>query len=253
MDALLSVFAWAMMVVIVIAGFFIQLVLFVLTAPFDRGRRISGRWLRLMAVGFAKVSPFWHFRIHGEAPARPTRRTVVVSNHVSNADVFLISLLPWEMKWLAKSELFKVPFVGWSLWLAGDVPVTRGQKASGHHALELCKRWLERGVPVAIFPEGTRSASGELGAFKEGAFKLAIDAHADILPVAVAGTRRALPKHSWKFGRARGLLAVGQPLSTEGLGPGDVEALKAKARAAIESLRATIVPLTEIDEDRATT
>ena len=100
-----------------------------------------------------------------------------------------------------------------------------------------CARWLARGVPVMMFPEGTRSADGALLPFKDGAFRLAIEAGADILPVAVFGTRQALPKHSWRFQRADARVMVGTALSTEGLTLADLETLKASARAQVESLR----------------
>jgi 1-acyl-sn-glycerol-3-phosphate acyltransferase len=176
---------------------------------------------------------------------------VVVSNHESHADVFLISRLPWEMKWLAKSALFAVPFLGWCLWLAGDVAVKRGAARSARDAMARCARWLARGVPVAIFPEGTRSMTDELLPFKDGAFRLAIETGADILPVAVSGTRRALPKHSWKFGTARALVGVGTALCTEGMTMDDVARLKADARAQILALRAELARALAAEEGAA--
>ena len=244
-DAVLSLYAWAEIAAVGIGGFFVQLPLALATFPFDPGRKIAGRWLRLQAVAAARLSPFWDFRIHGEVPRAPAGKTVVVSNHESNADPFLISMLPWEMKWLAKASLFKVPFAGWGMRLAGDIPVERGDTESGRDALHRCAQWLERGVPVIIFPEGTRSANRELLPFKDGAFRLAIESRADVLPVAVAGTGRALPKHSWRFSRAKAFVTVGTPLSTRGMTAADVPGLKAAAREQIEALRRTLQRLVE--------
>jgi 1-acyl-sn-glycerol-3-phosphate acyltransferase len=244
-DAVLSLYTWAGITAVSIGGFFVQLPLALATLPFDPGRKIAGRWLRLEAVAAAKLSPFWDFRIHGPVPAAPTGKTVVVSNHESNADPFLISLLPWEMKWLAKSSLFHVPFAGWGMRLAGDIPVERGDVSSKRDALQRCAEWLKRGVPVIIFPEGTRSPTGELLPFKDGAFRLAIETRADVLPVAVAGTRRALPKHSWRFAPAKAFVTVGTPLSTRGMTAADVPTLKAAAREQIEALRRTLQSLVE--------
>jgi 1-acyl-sn-glycerol-3-phosphate acyltransferase len=244
-NSVLSLYAWAETALVAIIGFLFQLPLALMTLPFDPGRKIAGRWLRLEAVTAAKLSPFWDFRLHGPRPAPPRGKTVVVSNHESNADPFLISLLPWEMKWLAKASLFKVPFVGWGMWLAGDIPVVRGDVASGRGALEDCARWLDRGVPVLIFPEGTRSSTGELLPFRDGAFRLAIETGADVLPIAVAGTARSLPKHSWRFSRARGRVAVGTPLSTRGMTAEDIPRLKAAAREQIQALRRELAPLVD--------
>jgi 1-acyl-sn-glycerol-3-phosphate acyltransferase len=169
---------------------------------------------------------------------------VCISNHCSHTDVFLICHLPFEMKWLAKQSLFKLPFVGWGMWLVGDMGVERGSNKA-RDVLAECASWLERGVPVFIFPEGTRSLDGELQPFKDGAFALAIETGAEVLPMAVAGTETALQKHDWRPGFARGLLRVGSPIPTTGMTGDDVERLKQQAFDAVQKLRAEILPLTK--------
>ncbi len=240
MRTLASIWAWLMLALTVIAGSFVAAALLVVTLPFDRTRAVPGRFVRLCAVVVAKLNPLWSFQVHGAVPSARPRKTVVVSNHVSNSDVFLISHLPWEMKWLAKSSLFWIPFVGWLLWLGGDVPVRRGAKGSIADAMQRMRWYLDRGMPVAIFPEGTRSQTGELLPFKDGAFRLALEAGAEVLPVAVTGTRDALPKHSWKFGRSHGRVMVGTPIALAGH---DVDSLKAAARQQIEQLRVELATL----------
>ena len=84
---------------------------------------------------------------------------------------------------------------------------------------------LDRRVSVIIFPEGTRSESGELQEFKDGAFRLAVDAGVPIIPLAVHGTKTALRKHDWRYGRARAEVRILEPISTEGLTKRDVPAL----------------------------
>jgi 1-acyl-sn-glycerol-3-phosphate acyltransferase len=251
MNALLSIWTWFEIGLMALLGFFAQVVLAVFTLPFDRRRYVVGRWFRLVAVGCTKLTPFWRFSIHGPLPERKPSRTVVVSNHVSNADTFLISHLPWEMKWLGKASLFKIPAVGWSMWLAGDIPLTRGDQGSAKGAMARCVKWLDKGMPVMIFPEGTRSKTAELLPFKDGAFRLAIETGADLLPLAVSGTRRALPKHSWRFATSRGLVAVGTPISTQGMTLADVERLKGLARDQILALRASMMPLTSEGQELA--
>jgi 1-acyl-sn-glycerol-3-phosphate acyltransferase len=244
MNALLSIWTWMEIGLVALVGFFVQLVLAVVTWPFDRTRTVTGRCFRLIGVTAAKLTPFWRFGVHGPVPQRVAPNTVVVSNHESNADPFLISHLPWEMKWLGKASLFKIPVVGWMMWMAGDIPVHRGDRDSATGAMARCREWLAKGMPVMIFPEGTRSKTDELLPFKDGAFRLAIEAQADVLPLAVSGTRRALPKHSWRFATSRGLVTVGTPISTKGMTLDDLERLKGLARAQIESLRAGLMPLT---------
>jgi 1-acyl-sn-glycerol-3-phosphate acyltransferase len=247
MNALLSIYAWLETGVMALTSFCLQVPLAILTWPFDRRKVVTGRTLRLCGVTAARLNPFWKFGVHG-TPVRPAPRTVVVSNHESNADPFLISLLPWEMKWLSKASVFKVPVVGWSMWMAGDIPVHRGEKGSAQAAMAACARWLDKGMPVIIFPEGTRSKTEELLPFKDGAFRLAIETGADVLPIAVSGTRQALPKHSWRFATSRALVTVGTPISTRGMTLADVGRLKQLALEQILSLRASLVPHTSAAE-----
>ena len=243
MNALLSFWTWFEIGLVSFLGFFVQVTLALVTLPFDRKRVAVGRCFRLVGVTSSKLTPFWRFGIHGEAPASSPGRTVVVSNHESQADPFLISYLPWEMKWLAKASMFRVPFVGWSMWLAGDIPVKRGTAESAREAMARCAAWLDKGMPVMIFPEGTRSKTEEMLPFKDGAFRLAIESGAEVLPIAVRGTHRALPKHSWRFGLSKALVTVGTPISTKGMTLADVERLKELARGQIEALRLKLNPL----------
>ncbi len=236
MNALLSVWTWFEIGLVAFLAWIVQMVLALFTFAFDRRRVVVGRTFRLVGVVASRLTPFWHFAVVGPTP-KVAGRTVVVSNHESQADPFLISHLPWEMKWLGKASLFRIPVVGWMMWLAGDVPVHRGDKASRKGAMATCAKWLARGMPVMIFPEGTRSSDGAMLPFKDGAFRLAIETGADILPIAVSGTRAALPKHSWRFQYAYASVTVGTPLSTRGLTLDNLEALKTSARVQVEGLR----------------
>lgn len=239
----LSVWIWMEITLVSVIGNILQVVLALFTLPFDPCRKVIGRWFRLMGVTAAKLSPMWHFKIHGTFPKKLDGHTVVVSNHVSHMDCFLISHLPWEMKWLAKSTLMRIPFLGWAMALAGDIPVVRGANDSVVRAMARCKQYINQGMPVCIFPEGTRATSDTMLPFKDGAFRLAIETQSTILPLAVAGTRRALPKHSWKFEFARAWVKVGEPISTKGMDLTSVDALKQQARAQIEALLLEIRPL----------
>jgi 1-acyl-sn-glycerol-3-phosphate acyltransferase len=227
-----SAWAWFSVGMVIFFGFFVQALLFLVSRPFDPLRKVPGRFFRLMAVFCTKLNPFWSFRYVG-APKLPEGRLVFVSNHASNADVFLISTLPWEMKWLGKASLFRQPFFGWSMTMAGDIPVERGDKQAAAGSLMKCADWVKKGMPVMIFPEGTRSLDGVMLPFKDGAFRLAIDTGARIVPLGVAGTHEALPKRSWRFGPGRGRVVMGAPVDSAGK---DLKTLKAEVRAAVEKL-----------------
>jgi len=214
-----------------------MLILLLVTGAFDRGRYIVGYVFRRIGPVMATLNPLWSFRYSGAMPKNPRRPYVVVSNHESFADILLISHLPWEMKWLSKAELFRIPIMGWMMWLAGDIPVKRGFGPSAVEAMERCRKVLRQKVSVMIFPEGTRSKTAELLPFKDGAFRLAVEAGVPILPLALSGTGTALPKHGWRFGRSAAHLRVLEPVETAGLTLADVPSLKARIRDLIVQAR----------------
>jgi 1-acyl-sn-glycerol-3-phosphate acyltransferase len=211
------------------------------TAPWDPGRYVVGRWFRRAAVLVTTLNPLWKFRVTGVRIPDPRRPYVAVANHESFADIFLISHLPWEMKWLSKESIFKIPFMGWMMRMAGDIAVQRGETTSRARALDECRDRLSKGVSVMIMPEGTRSPTGELQKFHDGAFRLAVETGCPILPIVVAGTRGALSKGSWVMNRARAVARVLPPVEVTGLTLDDVPALREKVRAMIGEARATLL------------
>jgi 1-acyl-sn-glycerol-3-phosphate acyltransferase len=229
------VWAWLVLGVLVISFLPLVAITRLLTAPFDKGHYHAGLLFRKVAVIHQKLNPLWSFKVTGHVPHDPRRPYVVVSNHESFVDMLLISHLPFEMKWMSKSEFFKIPFMGWMMHLAGDIRLVRGTKKAGVQALLDCRERLEKKVSVMIFPEGTRSKSGELGEFKDGAFRLALQAGVPILPLAVHGTRDALIKHDWRFGYSRAEVRVLDPIPTAGLAESDVEDLRDRTRDAISA------------------
>ena len=236
-QSILSLWAWLVLVLCILIWFPVMLILLLVTGAFDRGRYIVGYVFRRIGPVMATVNPLWSFRYSGAMPNNPRRPYVVVSNHESFADILLISHLPWEMKWLSKAELFRIPIMGWMMWLAGDIPVKRGFGPSAVEAMERCRKVLRQKVSVMIFPEGTRSKTAELLPFKDGAFRLAVEAGVPILPLALSGTGTALPKHGWRFGRSAAHLRVLEPVETAGLTLADVPSLKARIRDLIVQAR----------------
>ena len=237
MQRLISIWIWVVTTLVTIVWLPWLTLVYLVTVPFDPGRYTVGRWFRRAAVTAVALNPLWKFRTSGVRIRDPRRPYVAVSNHESMADIFLISHLPWEMKWLAKGSLFRIPVMGWMMRLAGDVPVHRGERSSRAEALEECRDRLAKRVSVMIFPEGTRSRTAELLPFKDGAFRLAIESGLPILPLVVAGTRNALPKGSMLFGRARAEVRVLEPIPTEGLTLSDLPALRDRVRTMIQETR----------------
>lgn len=234
---LLSVLLWAIAFLIVLLWTPLVALTFALTAPFDSGRYAAGRLFRLAAVAFVALNPLWRFRTSGVRIRDPRRPYVVVSNHESYADIFLISHLPWEMKWLSKAEIMRLPLMGWMMRMAGDIPVRRSDAGSRIAALDGVRDRLSRGVSVMIMPEGTRSPTEDLLPFRDGAFRVAVEMGLPILPIAVAGTRAAMAKGSMRFNRARAEARVLEPVQTAGLTLADVPQLREGVRARIAAER----------------
>ena len=167
--------------------------------PFDHRRTIPHGLASWWGRAVFWCHPPWRVTVTGAGQLRPGERYILVANHQSLLDIMALYHLNRQFKWVAKEELFRVPFLGWAMALAGYVQLARTQPHSIHDAYERVRRWLTRGIPVLFFPEGTRSLTGELGAFKKGAFKLAVETGIPVVPVAVSGTRDLLVKGSWRF------------------------------------------------------
>jgi len=237
-----SIWAWFTLAATVVVMTPVIAITRLVTIPFDPGAYEAGRMFRRVAVIHQKLNPLWRFTVSGHVPDDPRHPYVVVANHESFVDMLLISQVPMEMKWLSKSEFFKIPFVGWAMWMVGDIRLERGDKRSGIEALKACRDRLDKRVSVMIFPEGTRSKTGALQEFKTGAFRTAVQAGVPILPMAVLGSRDALVKHDWRFGRADAEVRVLDPVPTDTLTKHDVDALTERVRgqiaAALDEMRA---------------
>jgi len=249
-ERFLSAWGWVLAVLLVLVGFFYVGAVWLVTAPFDPGRYHAGRAFRQLAVVHVAFTRLWRFETEGRPPEGPRRPYVVVSNHESYADIFLACHFPWEMKWLSKHTIFKIPVMGWMMRMALDVPVHRGQRESGVTALAECRDRLARRVSVMIFAEGTRSPTDELLPFKDGAFHLAIESGVPILPIAIAGTRNCMAKHSFAFRPAHAKARVLEPISTEGLTRADLAALRDRTRATIDAARRVLQRELEIADAR---
>jgi 1-acyl-sn-glycerol-3-phosphate acyltransferase len=233
LNSLRSLWIWFAVIALII--FWLPLLALIKLFDRDPVRYRTGRWFRRLGVAMTRVNPSWRIHLSGhEAVHNPRRPYVVVSNHQSHADIPILSNLPWEMKWIGKKELFALPFIGWMMKLAGDIPVDRSDRRSGAKMLLTSMKYLDQKCSVIFFPEGTRSPDGRVGRFNDGAFHLAIKAQAHILPIAVEGSYGCLPKKSWKFGKPSDVhVRVLPEVDTAGLTKDDASALNAKVRQMI--------------------
>lgn len=216
-----SVLIWLGIVVLM----FIWLPLLAVSRLFDRDPALyrTGKLFRKLGKYISRINPNWQIKITGNENIDDRRPFIMVCNHLSQADIPLISNLPWEMKWVAKKELFDTPVVGWMMKLAGDISVDRKAKNRREQTYRQARYYLNNNCSVMFFPEGTRSRNGKLNRFKAGAFDLAIREQVPVLPMVIDGTQNTLPKRSWKFGKAKHIkLKILDPVSTEGYEPTDI-------------------------------
>lgn len=162
--------------------------------------------------------PVWNVSIEGLENIKKGKNYVIVANHQSMVDIFV--LLPWipsHFKFMAKKELFSVPFMGWSMFFASYIPIDRASHESGKNAILKSIQWIKRGVSILFFPEGTRSLDGQIKDFKLGAFKLALETDTEILPVIIDGTSDAIPKKGRLLQASpRFWISIGKPIAPKG-------------------------------------
>ncbi len=229
-----TVLFWSFFAASSMVLFFVGLLLLLVTWPFDRNRKV----LHLFSCGWAQmyfwVNPGWRLRIEGRERLPWKGPAVLVANHQSLGDILVLFGLYRPFKWVSKASVFKVPFLGWNMYLNGYVGLVRGDKQSIAKMVAECEQWLDKGVPVLLFPEGTRSPDSQLLPFKDGAFRLAQAKGCPLIPIALTGTADTLPKHGLVLKRrAHCKVSVLEPVDPKAFP--DVAALRDHVRNLIDA------------------
>jgi 1-acyl-sn-glycerol-3-phosphate acyltransferase len=155
----------------------------------------------------------------------------MVSNHLSLLDILVLFRLFTHFKWVSKIENFRVPCIGWNMSMNGYVKLRRGDRASVVEMMQACDALLGEGNSIMMFPEGTRSPTGRMRAWKTGAFELALRNRRPILPIVITGTSDALPKRGFVLrGRHPLRLRVLEPIPYERFAGMDAEKLTDQVR-----------------------
>ena len=195
MLAIFSALYWIFFALTLPPLFVVALVLFLVTAPFDRRRVALHLFTCAWCSFYVHANPLWSVRVTGRERLPWRGAAVIVANHLSLVDILVLAGLYRPFKWVSKASIFRVPFLGWNMTLNGYVSITRGATDSVRRMMARCRELLAQGSPVLFFPEGTRSADGRLQPFRDGAFRLARAAGVPVIPVALSGTHETLPKH----------------------------------------------------------
>jgi 1-acyl-sn-glycerol-3-phosphate acyltransferase len=206
-----TIFVWSCIVVATLVLGFLALI----TYPFDPQGRIVHRYARLwgrvaLRANGVTVKVEGSEHLHGNGPY------IFMANHQGIYDIFaLLGHLPFQFKWLAKKELFSIPFFGWTMAAAGYIPIDREGTRETVRAMNEAAEKIRNGMSVVIFPEGSRSPDGSIQSFKKGGFTLAIKSQVPIIPVAIAGSRDIMPKDKLTLNPGGIRIRIGQSIQTE--------------------------------------
>lgn len=198
-----------------------------------------GRWQHGCARAWSRLilkTSRVHLTVEGLENVDAHQTVIFCSNHPSAMDIpILFVSLPVQFRFLAKRVLFNVPFLGWHLRRSGHIPVDRGRPREALKGFEMAAKRIKEGRPVVVFPEGSRSRTGEMLPFKSGTFYLAILSGVPVVPVILIGSRQVLKPDSLHIHAGRVRVIIHKPISTEGLTVHDAGNLSKRVREVIVS------------------
>lgn len=244
MKAIFFVYQWLIALPIVVVITLFTALFTIIFFPFKNAgfvHAVQVIWSKLMIWLF-----FSNVKVDGVENLTKGQSYVFVANHESAFDTWVIyGWLPVIFKWIMKAELRKIPFVGLACKAAGHIYIERTHLKAAANSIEVAKKTLVDGVSVVIFPEGTRSATGEVGPFKRGAFQIAYDLNLPVVPLSLTGTHDMMPKGAWFIRPFRKLtLVIGKPVDMkqyETVDETDGAALKAARIEGMEEIRKMVI------------
>jgi 1-acyl-sn-glycerol-3-phosphate acyltransferase len=205
--------------------------------------RTQHRIARVWARSCVRISGS-RLTIRGSENLHNHQVAVYAANHTSYMDTPVVfSALPFQFRILAKKELWSMPFIGWYLNRSGQIPINTENPRATLSSLGAGVKALRSGMPLFVFPEGSRTPNGDLQAFLSGAAFLAIRAQVPLIPVALSGVYDLLPIHTRHFYPGDVVLSVGTPIETTGMTMRQADELTGRLRAAIGQMLGHPLPL----------
>lgn len=194
-------------------------------------------WCKRAWARFLLAVSFVHLSVRGRENMDRSHTYVLCANHLSYFDPpVLLAALRTPVRFLAKESLFAIPFLGWAMRGEGDIPIARKNPRAAVRSLAQAVERLRRGTTLVVFPEGGRSPDGTLQSFHSGGFRVAIQARAPVVPVAIRGTRAVLRPGSTRIRGGQVMVQIGQPVPTTGLSAEDQGKLADAVRQSIEQM-----------------
>jgi 1-acyl-sn-glycerol-3-phosphate acyltransferase len=207
----------------------------VLGAVDRSGERVM--WLARLWARVILGVPGIKLEIKMRAPLDPDRPYVFMPNHASMVDIWVMFVaIPASFRFIAKKQLSRIPLFGWAMSAGKFIFIDRQNTASARRTMALAAQRIRSGQSVVIFPEGTRTRDGRLGAFKKGGFHLAMESGAAIVPVAIRGSRDVMPRGAALIRAGSVSLEVGEPIPTAGVAASDRDALIAQVRGRVAEM-----------------
>lgn len=238
---MLTILYYLVCLVVAVVLYVASFIALVVCYPFDKKRYVVhtlSKWITEVVFG---LPPFMRREVIGVENIDPKQAYVMTLNHNSMVDIMCIYNLPLVFKWVSKKEVYRIPIVGRLLYAHGDIVINR---ASAKEAMQLVhergKEWLAKGASVAIFPEGTRSKDGEIHNFKAGAFLLAKDAGAPILPIVLNNTNKMVRKGWMMNWRNHITIKILPPISAEEVAERSVKEVMADVHSSMTEALAEI-------------
>ncbi|MFI3268322.1 MAG: lysophospholipid acyltransferase family protein [Rikenellaceae bacterium] len=155
---------------------------------FDKSGKLIQGVSRVLSYVIIRLWPFWRVKVNGLENIDKSKTYIIVCNHQSMFDIPIMAYIPLNFRWVAKREVYKIPFIGWVTWMRGDIGIERGGLSSTKKMLKTARKYVANKISLVIYAEGTRSKTGKMNQFKEGAFIVAKTTGKDILPVVIDGT-----------------------------------------------------------------
>lgn len=185
-----TIFYYLLLICLLSIFLIATLIAFPLTVPFDRSRRVIHEISRGIALLFFMLPPRWRTRVEGLENIDKRQPYVIVLNHSAMVDIPMLYWVRLNFRWVSKDKIRRFPFIGQFMWFHGDIliPADKPRKAASMVMTDGLMWLRDRRVCVSIFPEGTRSGTGEIGRFKPSAFALAKEAGVPVLPVVLSGS-----------------------------------------------------------------